>query len=153
MSQSDKLSMSSPAAEDIICYLQNWSGREKQYSQDWFNFRCNWECLIVLDDSKDFWRTLSYCFPERKKGYPTLRYRVLSGESFKSPIFFLQLLLAGALSRRLAWHRVPLGDPRQTVINDSSKVILSMKILVESSSLFVVKYFIINIKTGDLACN
>jgi hypothetical protein len=30
----------------------------------------------------------------------TLRYRVLSGDSFESPIFFLQLLLAAALDRR-----------------------------------------------------
>jgi hypothetical protein len=30
----------------------------------------------------------------------TLRYRVLSGDSFESPIFSVQLLLAAALGRR-----------------------------------------------------
>jgi len=34
--------------------------------------------------------------------YLALRYRVLSGGSFESPIFFLQLLLAVAFDRRPA---------------------------------------------------
>jgi hypothetical protein len=48
---------------------------------------------------------------ERKKEYPTLRYRVLLEDSFESPIVFLQRLLAVALDRRPAWHRVlPLNS-------------------------------------------
>jgi hypothetical protein len=39
---------------------------------------------------------------EKKKENPALSYRVLSGNSFESPIFFLQLLLAVTLNRRLA---------------------------------------------------
>jgi hypothetical protein len=83
----------------------------------------------------------------------TLRYRVLSGDSFFSPIFFLQLLLAVALDTRPAWCRVPPlnhlispyaltshkgqcmshvismhrpGDPRQTAVRDWSNVILCL---------------------------
>ncbi len=37
----------------------------------------------------------------------TLRYRLLSGDSFESLIFFLQLLLAVVLDRRPACRRVP----------------------------------------------
>jgi hypothetical protein len=49
----------------------------------------------------------------RKKEYPALRYRVLSGDSFESPIFFLHLLLAVALDRRPAGRRVsPLNHLR-----------------------------------------
>jgi hypothetical protein len=80
-----------------------------------------------------------------------LRYRVLSGGSFESPIFVLQLLLVVALERRPAWRRVPPlnhfsslytltshkgrcmshvismhrpGDPRQTAVSNLSKVIV-----------------------------
>jgi hypothetical protein len=80
-----------------------------------------------------------------------LRYRVLSRDSFKSSIFFLQILLVVALDRRPARRRVPVlnhlsfpytltshkdqymshvismrrpGDPRQAAVSDLSKVIL-----------------------------
>jgi hypothetical protein len=78
----------------------------------------------------------------------TLRYRVLSGDIFESPIFFLQLFLAVALDRRsripplnhlsflytltnhkgrymshvINMHRP--GDPRQIIVSDLFKVIL-----------------------------
>jgi hypothetical protein len=82
-----------------------------------------------------------------------LAYRVLSGDSFESPIFFLHLLPAVALDRRSAGRRVsPLnhlhspctltnhkgrcmshiismhrpGDPRKTAVRDLSKVILCL---------------------------
>jgi hypothetical protein len=87
---------------------------------------------------------------ERKEEYPVLRYRVLSEDSFLSPIFSLQLLLAVAVDRKSAWYRVtPLNhlsspytltshkdqcksqviimhrpvDPRQIAVSDLSKVI------------------------------
>jgi hypothetical protein len=89
----------------------------------------------------------------RKKEYLAFRYRVLSRDNFVSPIFFLQLLLAVALDRRPVSCRVPPlnrlsslrpltnhkgrcmsdiisiprpGDPRQTTVSDSSKVILCL---------------------------
>jgi len=38
----------------------------------------------------------------RKRKYPVFRYRVLFGDSFESPLFFLELLLAVALDRKSA---------------------------------------------------
>ncbi len=85
--------------------------------------------------------------PGKRYILTTLRYRVMSEES---PIFSLQLLLAAALGRRPAWRSVlplnhlsspytltkrkgrclshvismhRLGDPRQTDVSDSAKVI------------------------------
>jgi hypothetical protein len=83
----------------------------------------------------------------------TLRYTVLSEDSFVSLIFFRQLLLVVALERKPAWRRIPLfnlltfsytptnhsnqcmshvismhrpDDPRQTAVSDLSKVILCL---------------------------
>jgi hypothetical protein len=83
----------------------------------------------------------------------TLRYRVLSRDSFESPIVFRQLLLVVALDRKPARRTVlPLNhltfpytltnqknqcmshvismhrpdDPRETAVSDSSKVILCL---------------------------
>jgi hypothetical protein len=80
----------------------------------------------------------------------TLRYRMLSGDSFESPIFFLQLWLAVALDRSPTCYRVPplnhlsssytlnrhkdrcmsyvismngTVDPRQTVVSNLSEII------------------------------
>jgi hypothetical protein len=50
----------------------------------------------------DFFLNRIKICPYRKKEYPALRYKVLSGDSFESPIFFLQLLLAIALDIRPA---------------------------------------------------
>ncbi len=96
------------------------------------------------------------CAKTRKnetKEYTALRYRVLSGDSFESLIFFLRVLLVVALDRRSAGRRVSLlnhlsfpytrtnrkgqcmshvitthhpGDPRQTVVSDLPKVILCL---------------------------
>ncbi len=43
----------------------------------------------------------------KKKEYPAFLYRMLSGDSFESPIFFLKLFLIVALDRRPAQHRAP----------------------------------------------
>jgi hypothetical protein len=64
--------------------------------------------------------------------YHAFRYKVLSGDSFESPIFFLQLLLAVAPDTRagvyhtyvISMHRP--GDLCQTAISGLSKVILCL---------------------------
>ncbi len=54
----------------------------------------------------------------------TLWYRMMSGDSFERPIFFLELLLVVALDRRPAWRRVPslnhLSSP-YTLTNQKSR--------------------------------
>ncbi len=94
-----------------------------------------------------------FSYNSRKQEYPAFQYRVLSGDSFENPIFFVQLLLAVALGRRQAWNRVPplnhlsspykltndkgrcmsnvismhrLGDPRQTALSDLHQIIPCM---------------------------
>jgi hypothetical protein len=39
-------------------------------------------------------------YEEEEEEYPAFQYRVLSEDSFESPMFFLQLFLAVALERR-----------------------------------------------------
>jgi len=83
----------------------------------------------------------------------TLRYRMLSEDSFESLIFFRQLLLVVALERKPAWRRIPPlnrltfpyiltnhkdpcmshvismhrpDDPKQTAVSALSKVILCL---------------------------
>jgi hypothetical protein len=62
--------------------------------------------LSMLDVSL-IWLNSFPCTKKERKNTPTLRYRVLFGDSFETIIFFLQLLLAVALNRRPAWRRVP----------------------------------------------
>jgi hypothetical protein len=96
----------------------------------------------------------------------TLRYRLLSGDSFETPIFFLELLLAVAPNRRPTCRRVHLlnhlsspytltnhkaqcmsylisiprpGDPRWIAISDLSKVIVYLVVLRFEHSTLVVR--------------
>jgi hypothetical protein len=103
-----------------------------------------------IQENKDFLINIIKTKRRRPRVSTTLQYRMLSGDSYESPMFFLQLLLPVALERRLAWLRVlplnqlsspytltshkgrcmsheismdSLGDPRQTAVSELSKVI------------------------------
>ncbi len=65
--------------------------------------RININCLLSLNNSSYHWRKKERIL----RLLATLRYRVLSEDSFKSRIFFVRLLLAVVLDRRSAWRRVP----------------------------------------------
>jgi hypothetical protein len=58
----------------------------------------------------------------REEAELAFRYRALSGDSYESPVFLLQSLLAVAGDKPM--HHP--GDPRETAVNDLSKVIPSL---------------------------
>ncbi len=108
------------------------------------------EKLFSIFPNKNEWKTSLYYLEWAVKSEriphlsATLRSRVLSGDNYVSPIFFLQLFLAVALDRRSVWrgflplnhssspcmsHLISMhrpGDSRQTAVSNLFKVILDL---------------------------
>ncbi len=73
----------------------------KQIKREFDSPYTNTNNSMLLNNTGKFTCLLNQ-FLQRKKEYPTLRYRVLSGDRFERPIFSLQLLIVVALDRRPA---------------------------------------------------